>query len=95
MVTIILTHRVRDFAVWLAAFECGEAKRREFGGTVTGVYQSLQDPNMVTVTSEAESLEALQRFMADPEQQALMAEAGVEGAPTVLVLNKVAVAAHA
>lgn len=92
MVTVILTHRTRDFDTWKQAFTQGRAKREQYDIRIQGVYRSLQDPNMVTIVSQIASPDVLQRFMADPEQQALMQQAGVEGAPTVQMLEGVAVA---
>lgn len=89
MVTLILSHAVRDFDPWHQGFLAHEPKRQEHGIRIQALYRGLEQPNHVTVIAEMASPENFQRFMADPQVQATMQAAGVEGAPTVQLLQRV------
>ena len=89
MVTTILTHEVKDFTTWKKGFDDDATNRSSMGVKVTGVYQSAEKPNVVTVITEVPSMEAIKGFLANPDLKAIMEKAGVIGAPEVHILNKV------
>lgn len=62
MVTVILTHEVKDFSNWKKQFDLGEPLRARAGVKTTGVYTSVDNPNNVTVTTEFPGIEAVQGF---------------------------------
>ncbi len=88
MVTTILTHEVKDFTEWKKGFDADGANRSQMGVKVTGVYQSVENPNMVTVITEVPSVGAIKGFMANPELKAVMEKAGVIGAPEIKILSQ-------
>lgn len=88
MVTAILTHEVKDFSDWKKGFDGDDANRTSMGVKITGVYQGVDNPNMVTVISEVPSAEAIKGFLASPDMKANMEKVGVIGQPHVLILNK-------
>ncbi|MBC7384029.1 MAG: cyclase [Bacteroidia bacterium] len=88
MVTTILSHEVKDYADWKQGFDSDESNRSKMGVTVSGVYQSAENPNMVTVITEVPNIEAIKSFMANPELKANMEKAGVIGMPDIKILNK-------
>jgi hypothetical protein len=53
------------------------------------VYQAADNPNDVTVTHEFGSVEAAQAFVKGDELKKAMQRAGVVGAPTIWLANKV------
>ncbi len=87
MVTAILTHEVKDYAEWRKGFDADDANRAGMGVSITGVFQSVENPNMITVISEVPSVEAIQAFMANPDLMATMEKAGVIGKPDMKILN--------
>ena len=89
MVTTILTHEVKNYSDWKKVFDGDAANRSANGVSVQGVYQSVDNPNLVTVITEVPSVEAIQGFMASPDLQAAMEQAGVIGMPEVKILNNV------
>jgi len=89
MITVILTHEVKNFSEWQIVFDADEGNRIKGGLHVTGLYQSADDPNMVTITGECPSAEALTDFMSNPLLKAAMEKGGVIGIPEVKILNKV------
>ena len=89
MVTVILSHDVKDFSSWKTLFEEGESLRAQAGIKVSGVYTAADNPNRATVITEFPSLEVVTAFMGNPELKSAMEKGGVIGTPTVQVLNKV------
>ena len=47
------------------------------------INQSAQDPNLVIVYLQAESIDALRAFTSSPALKQVMRDAGVEGPPTL------------
>ena len=89
MVTVILSHEVTNFAEWKAGFDGHEPMRQQAGVKTLGVYNSVDNPNLVSVITEFPSAEAVRGFMASPGLKEDMAKAGVVGVPEVKILNKV------
>jgi len=83
-----LSHEVEDFATWKQGFDAHEPYRAKHGIRIHGVYQAHDNPNMVTVHGEVDSPASLQAFMADPEVQATMQNAGVKGRPDMKLMHK-------
>jgi len=88
MVTAIINHEVKDYADWRIVFDADAANRQEMGLTITGVYQSVDNPNKITITGEAQSVEAIQKFFDRPDLKATMEMGGVISKPEVKLLNK-------
>jgi hypothetical protein len=88
MITIIFTHPVKDFPEWRKVYDANAEHRNNSGIKITGLYQDVDDPNMVTLTGETQSVEAFMAFNSDPELIAAMEEAGVIGIPEVKILKK-------
>jgi hypothetical protein len=80
---VIVRHAVKDFATWKRAFD-GDASARTAAGILGyAINQSAQDPNLVIVYLQAESLDALRAFTSSPALRQVMHDAGVEGPPTL------------
>jgi len=78
---LIIRHEVRDYAVWKQAFDRHGESRSKAGVIGHAVSRSVRNPNVVIVYLQAATLEALRAFGAGPDLQAVMAAAGVVGAP--------------
>jgi hypothetical protein len=89
MTTVIVTHEVKNYSDWKKVYDEDEENRSKSGMKITGLYQSVDNPNMVTVVGEAPSAEAVNQFMSNPELRATMERGGVLGMPDVKVLSKV------
>lgn len=87
MVKVILSHEVKDFSNWRKAFDEGERLRSQAGVKTTGVYTSVDNPNLVTVTTEFPSVEVVRGFLSNPELKADMEKGGVIGEAEVKILN--------
>jgi hypothetical protein len=88
MPTVIITHEVKDFAIWKNGFDAHETARAAGMVQIIGIYQDIEKPSMVTVIAQFPSLEAVKGFLGDPGMQATMKEAGVIGMPEVKILQK-------
>ncbi len=88
MATLFVRHPVTDYAKWRKAYDDFYAERQTMGVTSHGVYQLDGNPNDVTVYHEFGSVEAAKAFAANPRLKEVMAAAGVQGAPTVWITNR-------
>lgn len=79
--SMMVTHRVANFAAWKRIYDSVEDLRREHGVIGAAVNQSLDDPNEVIVYHQAESREALEAFSSSTGLKAAMQAAGVTSAP--------------
>ena len=84
---LIIRHEVRDYAGWKRAFDGHEEARRQAGVVGHAVSRSVRNPKVVVIYLQAESLEALRALAAAPELKAVMAAAGVVGAPDLSLVH--------
>lgn len=89
MVTVLLTHEVKNFLEWKEVYDAGEPLRQQAGVKINGVYNSVDHPNSITIIAEFQSAEAVHRFLTHPDLKASMEKAGVVGAPEAKILNKI------
>ena len=83
MIRLFVRHPVADFATWKQAYDDFDAERRGMGVVGDEVYQTVGDPNDVTVWHDFESEEAAQSFMGSARLHEVMDEAGVTGPPQI------------
>ena len=88
-VTVIITHEVKDFAVWKKGFDADAPNRTAAGLKVLGLYRSIDNQNVVTVSLEAPNAETAKGFSTNPNLKAVMEKAGVISAPEFKFLSKV------
>lgn len=88
MVTAIISHEVKNYSDWRKIFDGDEVNRAKAGLKITGVYQSVENPNMLTMIGEAPSVEVAAAYMQKPELKAAMEMAGVISMPEVKFLKK-------
>jgi len=89
MTTVIVQHKVKDFAEWKKVFDSAIEMRKSGGELSAEVYRDASDPNNLTVINKWDSLENAQKFVQSPDLQAAMEQAGVAGPPTITFLNEV------
>ena len=88
MVTVIINHECKDYSDWRKVFDADEGNRLKAGFKSTGVFQSVENANKITIIGEAPSVEAINGFMENPELKVTMEKGGVIGMPAVQLLNK-------
>jgi len=89
MATMLIQHKVKNFAEWKKGFDSKVELRKSSGELSSQVYQDASDPNKVTVVNKWNSLENAQKFAQSPELKAAMEKAGVDGLPGISFLNEV------
>lgn len=80
---LILDHRVADFDAWLDVYDSVDDFQRAGGIIGQAANRDLDDRQRVTVYHQAETFDALRRFVADPELKAVMDKAGVISPPEI------------
>ena len=88
MATMLIQHKVKDFAEWKKVFDSVASLRASNGELSSQVFRDASDPNSLTVVNKWNSLENAQRFAHSPELKAAMEKAGVAGPPSVYFLNE-------
>lgn len=78
---VIVRHEVKDFAAWKPIFDQHGEARAKAGVLGHAVNRSQQNPNVVVVYLQAESLDALRAFAGSPDLKQAMQAAGVVSAP--------------
>ncbi len=83
MVRLFVRHPVTDYASWRQHYDAFDAERSSMGVTGHAVYQSLDDPNDVTISHDFATREAADAFSSSPRLREVMEQAGIAGPPDV------------
>ena len=89
MVTLFVRHTVADYKAWRKGFDEFQPTGAGYGVKSAAVYQTADNPNDVTVTHDFDSVESARTFTQAKELASAMQKAGVIGAPTIWITNKV------
>ena len=89
MITVIVSHEVKNYLDWRKVYDEDENNRSKAGINLKSVYQSTDNPNMITMIGEAPSVEAVNNFMSNPELKAAMQQGGVISKPEVKLIREV------
>ena len=89
MITVIVTHEIKNYPEWRKVFDADEVNRLKAGFKITGVFHSVDNANMISIIGEVPGEEAIKSFMSNPELKAAMEKGGVIGVPDVKVLKKI------
>jgi len=81
--TLVVRHKVNDYAAWRNVYDELEPLRLEYGCTGKRVLQLPEDANELLVTHDFPSVEQAANFAHDPQLKAGMARAGVAGPPQI------------
>jgi quinol monooxygenase YgiN len=88
MASMLIQHKVKDFAVWKKVYDSVHALRVSNGELSDQIYHDASDPNSLTLLFKWNSLANAQKFANSPELKAAMEKAGVVSAPNVHFLNE-------
>lgn len=80
---MLISHHVAQFDTWLEGYAAAAAVRTQGGIVGAAANQLIEEPNTVLIYHQAESLDALKAFMANPGLKDAMQKAGVTSAPVV------------
>jgi len=88
MASMLIQHKVEDFAAWKKVFDASIGLRTSNGELSAQIFRDASDPNSLTILNKWNSLENARKFAQSPELKAAMEKAGVAGLPTVSFLNE-------
>ena len=80
---VVVTHKVANFAKWLAAYDEHDSARLANGIHSYVVARGMQDSNMVMVAMKADDLAKAKAFTKDPSLKKAMQKGGVTGPPSI------------
>jgi hypothetical protein len=89
MAKVIVSHHVTDFDQWYPVFEEHGEVRRTHGATGHTVNRSVEDPNQLVIVNDFATVEDARAFMGDPSLPDAMQRAGVDGTPTIYLVDEV------
>ncbi len=89
MVRLFLRHQVASFEEWRLAYDVFQQERDQHTVLNDGVFQSVIDPEDVTVWHDFETVEAALSFMTAPTIARAMEAAGVTGEPVMWIARPV------
>ena len=89
-VMLLVRHDVSDYSTWRKAYDGFRGTQRKLGVTKQSVYQSVDNPNDVTVLHGFKSEAAAKSFLASEKLKAAMQGGGVKGAPQILITETTA-----
>ena len=87
MVRMFVRHKVKDYAAWRKAYDAFEPERGGFGVRGHSVFQSVGDPNDVTVWHDFDTTEKAQSFSDSARLKEVMQAAGVASTPDIWFAN--------
>lgn len=89
MATTIVRHSVADYDTWKAGYDEAASLRTDNGVRSARVFRDPQDPSIVCVTHEFDSVDAAAAFVSLPELAEAMQRLGVTGAPRIEIYDEV------
>jgi len=78
---MIIIHKVKDFDVWVKAFDADKANREANGMVDKALSRGIDDPNMVYIVLVITDAEKAKARANSEEMKKIMTDAGVVGAP--------------
>ena len=81
MVRLYIRHRVADYDAWRNVYDDFAGQQQAGGVRAEAVYQSIDDPNDVTVWHDFDDAGAARAFVGSAELRDAMGTAGVQGEP--------------
>jgi hypothetical protein len=82
-VRMYVRHEGSDYAAWRKGYDAFNAERKSMGVKGAAVYQSVDNPNDVTVWHDFKTAEAAKAFASSQRLKDVMGKAGVKGTPQI------------
>jgi hypothetical protein len=87
MASMIIHHRVRDYAAWRPGYDAHESSRVAAGITDGRVYRNADDPNDIVIVANVSDPDKARAWTASDDLKTAMQKAGVLGAPTIHLIG--------
>jgi antibiotic biosynthesis monooxygenase (ABM) superfamily enzyme len=88
MATVLVRHKVNDYAKWKAVLDETKPMAKSYGVRSQRILRNFADPNEVVVVNEFDDMKAAQKFAKSDELKKVMERAGVAEVPSVWFLNE-------
>jgi hypothetical protein len=88
MTRLFVRHNVADYRAWRKAYDDFDAERRKLGVIAQAVFQSIDDPNDVTVCHDFSTLQGAKDFGSSARLKEVMGKAGVKGVPQIWFVSE-------
>jgi hypothetical protein len=88
MTRLFVRHNVADYKAWRKVYDDFDAERKGLGVTAHAVFQSVDDPNDVTVWHDFSTSQSAKDFAASARLREAMGKAGVKGAPQIWFVSE-------
>ncbi len=82
-VQVFVRHEVKDYKVWKKGYDEYATKQKEGGVYYQHVYQTIDNPNQVTVIHDFHSFEKAKAFFASEDLKSTMKKIGAVGKPEI------------
>jgi hypothetical protein len=83
MPSMVIQHKVRDYAAWRPAYDAHESSRAGAGITNGRVYRKADDPNDLVILLDVADVAKARAWSAGEDLKTAMQKAGVLGAPAI------------
>jgi hypothetical protein len=88
MTRLFVRHNVADYTRWRKAYNEFDAERVKLGVTAHAVFQSIDDPNDVTVWHDFSTSQSAKSFASGARLKEVMGNAGVKGVPQIWFVSE-------
>ena len=88
MATMLIRHRVADYAAWVPAFTEERPVRRAHGAQQERIFRSTTDPREVFVLLQWDDLERARLYADSDDARVAMRQAGVTDQPDLWLLQE-------
>jgi quinol monooxygenase YgiN len=85
---LLMRFPVRDYTNWRHEFDSQATWRQQNGQRSCQTFRDADDPNVVTLLCEWQSLQSVKTFLADPQLSENMQLAGVMAQPSLHIINE-------
>ncbi len=89
MTRMFVRHKIKDYSTWRRAYDAFDTERVSLGVTGQQVFQSVDDPNDVTVWHDFATSNEARNFASSERLKTVMQAAGVKGDPEIWFVNVV------
>ena len=88
MTTILVRHKVQDFAKWKSTYDALDSFHRSNKAKSAQIFRNADNPNEVVVLTELDNINDARQFAQSPGLKDAMQNAGVAEQPSVYFLDK-------
>jgi hypothetical protein len=87
MIRLFVRHNVADYDAWRKVYDEVDEERRRMGVIGDAVFQSIDDPNDVTLWHDFETPDSARSFASSDALQAAIERSGILGEPQVWLVG--------